>query len=84
MMEDHEFCDKCEGCRPAMLDPRTGVKVPDTDPMMVSVNRAWDNETTFAQRKAFIEVTLKNCRNPVELRLYQEVVEIIKAALNNG
>lgn len=89
MMEDHEFCDDCPGCRPALadFDPVTGqVKgtLPQDHPVMVIVNRIWDNETTFAQRKAFIEVTLHNCRNEHEMRLFDEVQQTIQEALANG
>lgn len=83
MMPDHEFCDSCPGCRPAMLDMQTGQVMANDHPMMIVVNRIWDHETTFAQRKGFIEVTLKNCRNPHEMRLFQEVSEKIQAALDN-
>lgn len=53
-MEDHEFCDNCPGCRPAMLDMQTNKPVPRNDPKMQIVDKIWDNETTYAERKAFI------------------------------
>lgn len=81
MMEWHEFCDDCEGCRPAMLDLKTNKPLPNDDPMMVVVNRVWDNETTYAQRKAYIEVTLHNSTRPNDVRLFQEVAQKIQAAL---
>lgn len=82
MMEDHEFCDSCPGCRPAMMTTE-GRRIADDDPMMVIVNRLWDNETTYAQRRAFIEVTLKNSRKPHDLRLFQEVATMMQEALEN-
>jgi len=81
MMEDHEFCDSCPGCRPAMAKVGGGV-IPNTDPMMIEVNRVWDEETTYDQRKAFIEVTLHNSRKPRDMRLFQEVGEMIQTALD--
>jgi len=66
-----------------MLDVKTGKVLPDTDPIMVTVNRVWDNGTSFAQRKAFIEVTLKNCRNPFELKLATEVIKLFEEAAKN-
>ena len=88
MMEDHEFCDSCPGCRPAMLDMKTGQPLPDDDPIMVAVNRAWDTQTSFAQRRAYIEVTLKNSRDPETMKLAQEAMQTVVAAargvVNNG
>jgi hypothetical protein len=81
MMEDHEFCDNCPGCRPAMLDLQTNEPVPHNDPKMHIVNRIWDNETTYAERKAFIEVTLKNSRLPNELKLAQRVINKLQEGL---
>jgi hypothetical protein len=74
MMEDHEFCDSCPGCRPAMLDARTGKPIPNDDLMMVVINRIWDNETSYAQRRAFIEVTLKNAHDSHNMQLAQQVI----------
>lgn len=81
MMEDHEFCDSCEGCRPAMFDARTGQRVPDDDPKMVIIHRVWNSGTTYAQRRAFIEVTLKNSCKPHDVQLSLEVVLMIQRAL---
>lgn len=81
MLDDHEFCDTCPGCRPAMLDVRTGKRLPDDDPKMTKVNRVWDNDTTYEQRKAFIEVTLHNSRKPGDMRGFQAVSLMIEAAL---
>lgn len=81
MMEDHEFCDTCPGCRPAIMNIATGKNVPDDDPMMVAVNKVWDNETTYAQRRAYIEVTLKNSEDQNFLRLANEVMAKIKSAI---
>jgi len=80
MMEDHEFCDSCPGCRPAMAEI-DGTVIPNDHPMMIEVNRVWDNETTYEQRKAFIEVTLHNSRKPEDLLLFQEVTEKMQTAL---
>lgn len=81
MMEDHEFCDNCPGCRPAMLDVEANKPVSRDDPKMQIVDRIWDNETTYAERKAFIEVTLKNSRLPNELKLAQRVIYKIQEGL---
>lgn len=77
MMEDHEFCDSCPGCRPALMNPKTGQVLQNDDPLMIKVNDIWDNQTTYAQRRAFIEVTLHNSRNPQDVKRAQEVVQMI-------
>lgn len=81
MLEDHEFCDNCPGCRPAMMDVKTGEVMGSDTPMMKIVNDVWDNQTTYAERKAFIEVTLHNSRIPVEVKLFTKVSERMQEAL---
>src|SRR5688572_19430485 len=97
MMEWHEFCDECKGCRPAMAKIKKGPdgkplvnesglmetdgNVPDDDPMMVVINHLWDNDTTYAQRRSYIEVTLHNSRNVVDLQRFQEVSQMMQSAL---
>lgn len=80
MMEDHEFCDNCSGCRPALLDMETQQPMSNDNPIMIEVNRVWDNETTYAQRRAFIEFTLHNSRNPSDVSRAQEVMQKIQEA----
>lgn len=82
MMEDHEFCDTCPGCRPA-LTTLDGRNVPDDDPKMVIINELWDTQTTYAQRRAFIEVTLKNSRNSIDVKLCRQVMDKIQEALKD-
>lgn len=67
----HEFCDHCPGCRPALIDLASGRPLPDDSPEMLRVNRIWDRQTTYAERKAFIQVTVHNCREPETVRLAQ-------------
>lgn len=83
MYQDHEFCDSCPGCRPAMLDTETGQPLPDTHPMMLAANRVWDHGTTYKERKSFIEVTLHNSRKPRDLERCQRVVERVQKAFAN-
>ena len=75
MLERHEFCDHCPGCRPALLNAETGQPLPADDPLMVKVAKIWATETTYAERKAFIDVTVHNSRAPADLRRCQSVVE---------
>ena len=87
MLEDHEFCDNCPGCRPVMapVDPQTGAvgqPLPQDSPEMKVVDRHWDNFTTWEERRAFIEVTLHNSRVPKMLGMAQKVMREMQWALN--
>ena len=76
----HEFCDHCPGCRPALIDTTTGRPFADDSPLMVEVNRIWKWETTYAQRRAFIMITVHNSRAPNDLKLAQNIVDKILLA----
>lgn len=67
-----------------MLDTTTGKKLPDDSPIMLVVNQIWDNETTYQERKAFIEVTLHNSQSPSDLRLFRALVEKIQQRIEHG
>lgn len=80
-LETHEFCDTCEGCRPAMLDLKTNRPMPQDHPTMKKINKVWDNDTTYEQRRAFIDVTLHSRKTRVNMLLANQVMELIKAVL---
>lgn len=48
--------------------------MPDDSPMMIAANKAWNEQTTYAERRAFILVTLHNSREPETMTLAQEVM----------
>lgn len=75
----HDFCDHCPGCRPCLIDLQTGQPQPPDSPVMIRVNRLWDKETTYAERKAFIDVTLHHSQKPKDIQLAHAVIEKIKA-----
>lgn len=77
---NHEFCDHCPGCRPALIDTETGRPLPADSSLMLAVSRIWASQTTYAERKAFIEVTANNSRDPADLRLAQAVIAKIEKA----
>lgn len=80
MMESHEFCDHCPGCRPAMLDAVSRQPLPPDHPLMIAVDRVWDRETSHEERKAFIEVTLHNSRTSEDMRLASTVFQKFQQA----
>ena len=83
-MEDHEFSDDCPHCRPTILCLDTGEPLPDDSPVMTAVNKFWDGETTYAQRRAYIEVTLKNSRKREDIDACMQVMAGIKAILEKA
>lgn len=75
---DHEFCDECPLCRPAIIDISTGREMSPDHKLMKAVNRIWDQHTTYEQRRAFIRVTRFNSREAADVLLFEEVVTKIK------
>lgn len=78
----HEFCDHCPGCRPALVDVRTGQALPKDKEPMISILRMWRGQTSYAERKAYIQVKLHNSRNKSDIQLAFGVVEKIQRILN--
>jgi len=77
-----EYDDNCFGCQPAMLDMTTGQRVPDTDPVMAAVKRAWAR-TPLAEKQRYHRVMVCNSRDPDDLAAVQAVVERVKEEGNN-
>jgi hypothetical protein len=78
----HEFCDHCPGCRPAIIDWDSGKPFPDDSPLMLAINRIWDKETTYEERKAFIDVTVHNSRRSSDRRLARRVAAKFETAIS--
>jgi len=78
----HEFCDDCPGCRPAILDVQTGMPMGKNTPQMVEINRIWDEETTYDQRKEFIEFSMQTENplppSPAAMQFLQKASEVIQ------
>lgn len=73
--------DDCPGCKPALIDVKTGqVMAPDSEPM-VKINEVWA-KTTKQEREAFHQVTCLNSRTQSDLRLMKGIVEAFQAAGN--
>lgn len=70
-MSVEKFDEQCLGCRPAMLDIRTGKLLPDTDPIMVKVLQLW-SEQTKETKEAWHKITCQDSKNPFDRRLVGE------------
>lgn len=58
----------CPGCRPVMVDPETGKCLPQDDPVMVAVNKVYD-DTTDEERRAWHAFTCQNSRDTKVMEL---------------
>lgn len=58
--------DECKGCLPAMIDAKTGQRMPDDCEPMMAMMRVWAN-TALAERQAFHRVTCLNSRVVTDL-----------------
>lgn len=76
----HDFCDSCPLCRPAVLDSE-GKQLERGHPVYDLVQRVWDNDTTYEERKAFILVTWHNSSDPKDLTLFGILNQKLQKAL---
>ena len=77
-MSIQQFDDNCPGCRPAILDVKTGKVLPDDDPIMAKILAIWAN-TTLGEREAFHRVMCLNSREPLDLFLVRGLTDKLQA-----
>lgn len=80
-MPKHEFCDECPGCRPALLDVKTEKIMADDHPIMIAINDVWDYETSYGERKAFIDVTYHNSTNEEDKTSFLKIMKMFRSKL---
>ncbi len=78
-----EYDDNCEGCQPAIMDPRTGRRLPSDSPEMIMVRAFWKN-VPLVQKQACHRVWCFNSRDPRDLAVMSEVAEGIGDALQRA
>lgn len=76
-----EFDPSCEGCRPAMMDAKTGQKLPPDHPTMKVINELWD-AAPRAEQEACFRVWVHNSRAPADMVLAQAFAERVQARLS--
>ena len=81
-MSYDEFDDNCPGCRPAILDVKTGKVLPDDAPMMQAALGVWRTATT-EEKRAFHRFCCFNSRDPEDVRLASGIAQRIEKALAN-
>lgn len=75
------FSDECAGCKPAMMDVKTGKVLPDDSPEMKLVLQAW-NMTTLDERQAWHRFTCLNSRAEQDLAVAKMFADRIQRAFN--
>ena len=79
-MSKNKFSDDCPGCRPALMDLKTGkVLGPDT-PEMKAIDEIWA-DTTKQEREAYHRFCCSNERSPSTMRLAGGIAERVRLAL---
>lgn len=76
-MSREKFDDNCPGCRPVILDRKTGRPMPEDDLVVQKMMAVWAG-TTYAQREAFHNVMCLNSRDPTDLVLVKMIVDQLK------
>lgn len=79
-MSIERFDDECPGCRPAMVDVKTGLSFADDSIEMKTVNRLW-GETSLQERRAWHRVTCQNSRALVDVQYARSFADRLEAAL---
>lgn len=79
-MSTDKYNDDCPGCRPALVNVKTGQKMPDDSPEMVAVLRVWD-KTTRIEREAFHRFTCLNSRAIEDLDIIQALSKRFEKAM---
>jgi hypothetical protein len=77
-----EYRDDCEGCQPALLNPKTGQKFPPDSPEMIAVAAFWKT-VTIEQKQACHRVWCFNSREENDVRHLQTISEGMRVALSN-
>ena len=77
-MSRTKFEDDCKGCRPAVLDMKTGQRLPDDHELMKAIDVVWA-KTTREERKAFHSVCCLNSRDARDMKLCTGIIDRIGA-----
>jgi hypothetical protein len=79
-MSYETYEDDCPGCRPVLLDTRTGKQIPDDNPMMQVVLTLFE-QLTLTEKQAWHRFTCQNSSAPADLKAVAMFQARIEAAL---
>lgn len=77
----HEYSDDCEGCRPCIQDRNTGEVLPDDNPQVVAIRKAFYEDFTLAERQAYHRATFQSSTAPYDLECAQRIMEGMAEAM---
>ena len=80
-MTCEKFDPNCPGCRPAIMDPRTGRALPKDDPIVVTINEVWD-AAPREEQEACWRIWVKNGREYEDMKLAAAFMSRVQAKLN--
>lgn len=78
-MSWQEFDDNCPGCRPCLIDAKTGEKLAQDSDIMRQVNKVWETATP-QEKRAFHNVMCNNSREPMDMALATGLINKITEA----
>jgi len=76
-----EYQEDCPGCRPVIIDFKTGQRLPDDDPKMVVLLKIW-REASHREKVAFHNVTCNSSRRDLDVRLARELMHKFQHHVN--
>lgn len=79
-MSWREYEEGCPGCRPALLDLKTGHPLPDETPLLRAVLALWAAQS-HEVRRAFHDVMCNNSRRPADLAAICPFMAAVEAAM---
>lgn len=83
MTDQHPYDPQCPHCIPALINVKTGEVYPEDHPLMVKILKYW-HTTPFAQRAAFIAVTVDSSTDPSDQRNAQPIVDAMAALMRQA
>jgi len=78
-----EYDDTCEGCQPAIMDPRTGQRLPEDSAEMKAVRAFW-KRVPLTSKQACHRVWCHSSQNPSDLHVMEEVARGMQAAMSKS
>jgi len=82
-MSVQTFDDACKGCKPAMLDVKTGQMLPDDSPQMKIVLRVWST-LPIAEKQAWHRFTCLNSRTLLDVQIAKTFTDAVQDALTKA
>lgn len=79
-MSREHFDDECSGCRPAIVDAKTGKVMAADSPIMQRVDAVW-GAASVMEKKAYHRITCLNSRAADDLTRVASLVNRIKRAV---